>query len=79
MYNIILPKSEIRDRLVKKLKEKEIYAYICYVPLHSSPMGEKLGYTPSQCPITEDYGQKVLRLPLYACLLYTSPSPRDPG
>lgn len=66
MYNIILPTGKIRDRLVDKLKEKQIYAYICYVPLHSSPMGAKLGYDPSQCPITEDYGQKVLRLPLYA-------------
>lgn len=66
MYNIILPTAEIRDKLVDKLKESKIYAYICYVPLHSSPMGVKLGYNPTQCPITEDYGQRVLRLPLYA-------------
>lgn len=66
MYNIILPKAEIRDRLVEKLKAKDIYAYICYVPLHSSPMGLKMGYQPEKCPVTEDYGRKVLRLPIYA-------------
>ncbi len=66
MYNIILPSAEIRDRLTEKLKEKQIYAYICYVPLHSSPMGKKLGYHPEMCPVTEDYGERVLRLPLYA-------------
>lgn len=66
MYNIILPTAEIRDRLVSKLKEKDIYAYICYVPLHSAPVGLKLGYDPQQCPVTEDYGRRVLRLPLYA-------------
>ncbi len=66
MYNIILPKSDIRTELVAKLKEKDIYAYICYVPLHSAPMGQKIGYKPSQCPITEEYGERVLRLPLYA-------------
>ena len=66
MYNIILPTDEIRTNLVAKLKEQNIYAYICYVPLHSSPLGHKLGYRPEQCPVTEDYGERVLRMPLYA-------------
>ena len=44
MYNIILPTGEIRTKLVDRLKEAGIYAYICYVPLHSAPMGLKLGY-----------------------------------
>lgn len=66
MYNIILPSEQIRSKLVKQLKEQNIYAYICYVPLHSSPMGIKMGYQKKQCPITEDYGKRVLRLPLYA-------------
>lgn len=66
MYNILLPSAESRARLVEELKARDIYAYICYVPLHSSPMGQKLGYRPSDCPITEDFGERVLRLPLYA-------------
>lgn len=66
MYNIILPTAEIRSNLVAKLKEQGIYAYICYVPLHSAPLGQKLGYKPEQCPVTEEYGERVLRLPLYA-------------
>lgn len=66
MYNIILPSEEIRTQLIAKLKEKGIIAYICYVPLHSSPMGIKLGYKAEDVPVTEDYGKRVLRLPLYA-------------
>lgn len=66
MFNIILPTAKIRSDLVYKLKEKDVYAYICYVPLHSSPVGIKLGYKPETCPVTEDYGERVLRLPLYA-------------
>lgn len=66
MYNIILPDSHTRDILVDELRKREIYAYICYVPLHSAPYAQKLGYKPEQCPITEDYGERVLRLPLYA-------------
>lgn len=66
MYNIILPNGDVRTELVEELKKKEIFAYICYVPLHSAPYGLGLGYKPEDCPITEDYGQRVLRLPLYA-------------
>lgn len=66
MYNILLPDGETRTKLIAKLKEKQIAAYICYVPLHSAPMGQKLGWKPEQCPVTEDYGNRVLRLPLYA-------------
>ena len=65
MYNILLPSDKIRTGLVEHLKSKGIMAYICYVPLHSAPMGRKLGYTPEKCPVTEDYGNRVLRLPLY--------------
>lgn len=66
MYNIVLPSDQIRTRLVDELKKREIMAYICYVPLHSAPMGRKLGNRPEDCPVTEEYGARVLRLPLYA-------------
>lgn len=66
MYNITLPSEELRTKLINKLREKDIIAYICYVPLHSSPMGQKLGYKSEDCPVTEDMGSRVLRLPLYA-------------
>lgn len=52
--------------MVTKLNERGMYPYICYVPLHSAPMGLKVGYKPETCPVTEDYGERVLRLPLYA-------------
>ncbi len=69
MYNIILPSEEIRTNLVAKLKENGIMAYICYVPLHSAPMGLKLGWRSESCPVTEEYGKTVLRVPLYADMM----------
>lgn len=66
MYNIVLPSDETRTNLVAALKQQGIMAYICYVPLHSAPMGQKLGWKPEDCPVTEDMGGRVLRLPLYA-------------
>lgn len=66
MYNIVLPDDKVRTRLVEELKKREVMAYICYVPLHSAPMGLRLGCKPEDCPVTEEYGGRVLRLPLYA-------------
>ncbi len=65
MYNILLPSERIRTELVDYLKQNGIMAYICYVPLHSSPMGRRIGYRPEACPVTEDLGKRLLRLPLY--------------
>ena len=69
MYNILLPSDKIREDLINKLKERGIMAYICYVPLHSSPYGLSLGNKPSDCPVTERVGNTALRLPLYADML----------
>jgi len=66
MFNIQLESTEDRDKVIDGLKEKDIISYICYVPLHSAPMGIKLGYKAEDCPVTEDIGQRTLRLPLYA-------------
>lgn len=65
-YFIVLNSPDDRNKLVSKLRESDIYAYICYVPLHSAPYGRQIGYKPEDCPITEDYGNRTLRLPLYA-------------
>ena len=66
MYNILLPSDAVRTKLVERLKEQGIMAYICYVPLHSAPMGQRLGWKPEACPQTEECGARTLRLPLYA-------------
>lgn len=66
MFNILLPNSSVRDTLIKELQNNYIYPYICYIPLHSAPEGIKLGYRPEDVPITEDIGNRMLRLPLHA-------------
>ncbi len=68
MYNILLPDAHKRHQLIDHLKSVGIIAYICYVPLHSSPFGLAQGWRPEDCPVTQDYGDRLLRLPLYADL-----------
>lgn len=68
MYYIILPNEAKRNEVIKYLKENEIIAPFHYIPLHISPMGKKYGYEFGDLPITEEYSNRLLRLPLYADL-----------
>jgi dTDP-4-amino-4,6-dideoxygalactose transaminase len=53
------------DRVRMHLVENDVAAYIGYVPLHSSPVGISLGYKAEDLPITEEFSQRILRLPLH--------------
>lgn len=53
------------DYVRESLAKDGISAYIGYVPLHSSPMGKKLGYMPDDLPVTEEFAKRVLRLPFH--------------
>jgi dTDP-4-amino-4,6-dideoxygalactose transaminase len=64
-FFVVFPTAELCDRVRVALKESGIAAYIGYVPLHSSPMGRKLGWNPDDLPITEGVAQRVLRLPFH--------------
>lgn len=66
MYYIVLPTEEIRNDLMAKLKQNGVSATFHYIPLHTSPMGKKLGYKAGDLPVTEEYAGRLLRLPLYA-------------
>lgn len=65
MFFILLPDNPQRDRLLQHLLARGINAVTHYVPLHSAPMGRRLGYTPEQLPATEDVAGRLLRLPLF--------------
>ena len=65
LYYLILPNTRIRDQLIAALDEAGIKAVFHYVPLHSSPAGQKYGSTPFPLTITEDLAVRLIRLPLY--------------
>ena len=62
---VIFNKISDCDGVRARLRAKDIWAYIGYVPLHSSPVGQRLGNQPQELPITEEYAQRVLRLPFH--------------
>ncbi|MGM0411338.1 MAG: dTDP-4-amino-4,6-dideoxygalactose transaminase [Bacillota bacterium] len=65
LFYIIFNSKHKRNEIMDILKNKGIHAVFHYVPLHSSPMGKKLGYKPDDLPITEEISSRILRLPLY--------------
>ncbi|HNP59798.1 MAG TPA: dTDP-4-amino-4,6-dideoxygalactose transaminase [Nitrospirales bacterium] len=65
MFYILLPDIETRDALMGYLRQQNILAVFHFVPLHSSPMGQKFGYIEGDFPITEQLSGRLLRLPFY--------------
>jgi len=68
MFYLLLPSLEHRQALIKHLKERGISAVFHYLPLHLSPMGVGFGAKKSDCPVTEDVSERLLRLPFYNAL-----------
>lgn len=65
MFYVLLQDAGKRTPLIEHLKRKGILSVFHYVPLHTSPMGKKLGYREGMLPITEDVSDRLLRLPCY--------------
>ena len=68
MFYILLNCEKERNDLMHKLKDNGIHAVFHYLPLHTAPMGLKMGYKMGDLPITEDLSGRLLRLPMYADL-----------
>lgn len=66
VYHLFVIRTESRDDLVKFLEERGIKTQIHYpVPPHLAKCYSHLGYGKGDFPITEQYAQECLSLPLY--------------
>jgi len=65
MYYVLLPTLEKRTAFIAQLKEAGIQTVFHYVPLHTSPMGEKFGRAHGELRHTVDAGERLVRLPLW--------------
>ena len=64
IFYMLMPTESARDRLLEHLRMQQIGAVFHYLPLHQSPMGQKLA-PESKCPVTESVSGRLLRLPLF--------------
>lgn len=65
LFYVLLPTAATRDGLLEFLRQRSIHAVFHYIPLHTSPMGQKFGYQPGDLPVTEDLAARLLRLPFF--------------
>jgi dTDP-4-amino-4,6-dideoxygalactose transaminase len=65
MYYLLMPSLEKRQALISFLKSHGILSVFHYVPLHLSPMGERMGGRKGACPVTEKQSERLVRLPFY--------------
>jgi dTDP-4-amino-4,6-dideoxygalactose transaminase len=65
MFYVLFPNEGLRNAMIEHLRKKGVLAVFHYVPLHTAPMGKKLGYKEGDLPITEDLSSRLLRLPCY--------------
>jgi dTDP-4-amino-4,6-dideoxygalactose transaminase len=67
-YYLLLEDRADRDRLIEGLKREGIVSLFHYVPLHSSPGGQRFGRTAGGMEVTESAGERLLRVPLWVGL-----------
>ena len=65
MYYIKVKDLAVRTRLIAYLRENGIAPAFHYVPLHSSPAGEKFGRFCGEDVYTTRESERLLRLPMF--------------
>lgn len=65
MFYLILPSQEARDGLIASLRDQGIQSVFHFVPLHTSPMAQRLGCGGGTLPVTEDLSARLVRLPCF--------------
>jgi dTDP-4-amino-4,6-dideoxygalactose transaminase len=68
MYYLLMPNLETRQRFITTLRGQGIYTVFHYLPLHLSDMGRGFGGKVSDCPVTEDISDRLVRLPFHNAL-----------
>lgn len=65
MYYLILPSHAGRGRFIERMRERGIAALFHYVPLHSSPAGQRFGRFAGEDIFTTMMSERLVRLPLW--------------
>ncbi|REG84840.1 UDP-4-amino-4,6-dideoxy-N-acetyl-beta-L-altrosamine transaminase [Marinomonas pollencensis] len=68
LFPILLPKTSkaARKLVFDILRQAGIGTQVHYIPVHTQPYYQALGFSQGHCPIAEDYYARTLSLPLYS-------------
>lgn len=65
VFYVLMPNQEKRDALLSHLSKNGVIGTFHYVPLHSSPAGEKYGRVHGPIDKTDSFSGRLTRLPLW--------------
>lgn len=65
MYYVLLPEGIDRQKVLGEFKKNDIMALFHYVPLHSSPAGQRYGKVHADLANTESLSNRIIRLPIW--------------
>lgn len=68
LYYLVMPSADDQAGLIGHLARRDIVSAFHYQPLDVSPAGQRLGRTPSPCPVTASVAARLVRLPLHAAM-----------
>lgn len=68
MYYILLASGIDRQKVIDELKRNDIFSVFHYVPLHSSPAGQRYGRSQGHLDVTIEKSESIVRLPLWVGL-----------
>jgi dTDP-4-amino-4,6-dideoxygalactose transaminase len=68
MYYLLLPDAASRTAFIACLETVDIHCVFHYVPLHTSPMGRRVGRSAGSMQHTEALSERLVRLPLWVGL-----------
>jgi dTDP-4-amino-4,6-dideoxygalactose transaminase len=68
LYYLLLPTARDRDAFIVDLAARGVHAVFHYVPLHSSPAGQRFGRATGSMTVTDDVSSQLVRLPLWVGL-----------
>jgi dTDP-4-amino-4,6-dideoxygalactose transaminase len=66
LYYLIMPDRQTRDGLIQSLRKRGVTAPFHYVPLHSSPGGQRFGRVGGSLAETDAMSGRLIRLPLWS-------------
>lgn len=71
MYYVLLAPEIDRQKVLTEFKQNDIGAVFHYVPLHSSPAGQRYGRIHGTMAVTDAQSERLVRLPLWVGLTST--------
>lgn len=68
LFHLRFSRADLRSRFIDFLSERGVNAVFHYQPLNLSAMGRSFGGEVGQCPVAEDAGETLVRLPLFSSM-----------